>query len=136
MNQLLVHDRMSNSFLYIYTGSIPAKHGLTSFSAYIPEIEDVANLVFSYGFFDGRQIDDFDPFLNQPTASQHLWDKDVHSISITDKNFKGSLLSTVHHRGSTFSGYHFTSTIPTLAADALRENEKNFITVYRPGLDA
>ncbi|WP_167751299.1 alkaline phosphatase family protein [Lentibacillus salicampi] len=114
----------------IYTGSIPAKHGLTSFSAHIPDLKDVANLVFSYGFSDGRQIADFDPFLNKLAASQYLAEKGVHSTSITDRNFKGSLLSAVHHRGSAFSGYHFTSTIATLAADALRENERNFITIY------
>ncbi|WP_082684244.1 alkaline phosphatase family protein [Lentibacillus amyloliquefaciens] len=79
---------------------------------------------------------DFDPFLNKPAVSQYLKDKGVHSTSITDKNFKGSLLSAVHHRGSAFSGYHFTSTIPTLAAGALRESERNFITIYWPGLDA
>ncbi|HLR61994.1 MAG TPA: alkaline phosphatase family protein [Lentibacillus sp.] len=119
----------------IYTGAIPAKHGLSSFSAYIPELEDVTNLVFSYGFSDGRQINGFDPFLNQPALAQYLLDKGVQSTSITDKNFKGSLLSAVHHRGSGFSGYHFPSTIPTLAADALRPNEKNFMTIYWPGLD-
>ncbi len=120
----------------IYTGAIPTKHGLSSFSAYIPEIEDVANLVFSYSFSDGKKIENFHPFLQQPSISQFLSDMNITSTSITDKSFKGSLLSAVHHRASVFSGYSFPSTIPTLAVDALRANEQNFISVYWPGLDA
>jgi predicted AlkP superfamily pyrophosphatase or phosphodiesterase len=120
----------------LYTGLVPAKHGLLSYAVYLPEIGDVADLVFSR-LYSGAKIDSFKPFLQQPSVFERLSDVGVMSLSISDKAFQGSLLSAVHHRGSVFQGYRFSSSIPTLVARSLQvSSEQSFTTIYWPGVDS
>ncbi len=120
----------------IYTGLIPLSHGLLSYSVYLPEINDVADLVFSRYFSDGAKIKNYDSFLHERSAFQLLSEVGVRSVSVSDKAFQGSLLSAVHHRGSTFAGYSFPSTIPTLVSNEFHIHDRNFVTIYWPGVDS
>lgn len=120
----------------LYTGLVPAKHGLLSYAVYLQEFGDVADLVFSR-LYSGDKIANFEPFLQQPSVFERLSDVGVMSLSISDKAFQGSLLSAVHHRGSVFQGYRFTSSIPTLISRSLQaSSEPSFTVIYWPGVDS
>ena len=123
------------SLATVATGTVPARHGLTSYKLWMPEYEAIVNTIhMTTAWGDPIPDLDLDGFLPSPNLWERLAACNVEPIVVQPGDFERTALTKALYRGARFEGYWSADDAVNVTRDVAKVPQR-LVFLYIPFVD-